>query len=394
MEKKDIEIFASDAILKEHLAKLTTETSKGTSLASYSIFNSSAAKNFDMENTVLNFKSSKYSKDVLVDRAIGSLMALAMGDSVGSQTEGFPVNFEEAGITDFDPKFFTRRNMVAGNVTDDASMANCLADTLILCKGLNCKDFLKRCVLWWFYGYNNFTGLADTEPRVSHGMGSITKASLMNFINSKYTKTISTNSIRPSNGCIMRLAPISLYYYPDIKEAMDKAVEQARTTHVTGETDDASRIVAYLIVKALGYTKIYNNEKDFGKEFLDSLDFSEVIPLLATENAKKLVKAEDKWNWKAKGFNFPLGGSGLIALEGLAMALHISYTEESITKIILKATNIGGDSDTIAAIAGQIMGALYGISSIPTKWSELILKWDRRGETALKATLLIKKEIH
>lgn len=391
MEKKE-SIFASDTPLKEHLAALTTETPKGTSLASYSIFTPSAAKDLNIEQVVLNFKACKYAKEVVVDRAVGSLMALAMGDSIGSQTEGIPVDFGRSLIADFDEKYFTRRNMVAGNVTDDASMAQCLADSLIICRGLDSRDFMQRCALWWFYGYNNFTGLSDAVPKLSHGMGSTSKAALVDFISSAYTKAEASNSSRASNGCIMRLAPVALYYYPDVKEAMEKAVQQARTTHVTPATDDAAKIMAYIIVKALGYEKTYAGEKTFGKDFLNSLDFAEVRPLLLTEDAKSLVRAEGKWNWKSQPFAFPLAGTGIIALEGLAMALHVSSAEESVDKAVLRAVNIGGDADTVAAIAGQIIGALYGVSTLPSKWCDLILKWDRRGEMALKAILLVKKD--
>ena len=46
---------------------------------------------------------------------------------------------------------------------------------------------------------------------------------------------------------------------------------------------------------------------------------------------------------------------------------------------VLKAVNLGGDTDTIAALAGALAGLLYGRDSIPPEWTELLAK----KETAL-----------
>ena len=391
MEKIGLDIFSSDTPLKEHLAVLTTATPKGKALAAYSIFKSTATKEMGMREILTNFKSSKYAAEPLIDRAIGSLMALAIGDSLGSQTEGQPVDYERFLFDDFDQKYFTVRNMVAGDITDDTAMSQCLADSLITCRGFDPKDFLKKCSLWWFYGYNNFTGLGTTKPKLSHGMGSTSKKGIMDFIESKYEQSEATTKGYPTNGCVMRLGPIAIYYYPDVTKAIANSVSQSRTTHITPETNDASRILSYIIVKSLGYPKIYNGQRSFAREFFDSLDYSEILPLLETDDAKAIIKSEGERNWKSEDFKYEYDESGILALDGLSMAMHISYIEENIKDIILKAVNMGGDSDTVAAIAGQMMGGLYGVSAIPPKWLEIIMEHDHDGEIALKAILMIKK---
>ena len=52
---------------------------------------------------------------------------------------------------------------------------------------------------------------------------------------------------------------------------------------------------------------------------------------------------------------------GSYCMDALAMALHISLFKEDFNSSILYAANMGGDSDTVGAIVGQITGAMYGL---------------------------------
>ena len=98
--------------------------------------------------------------------------------------------------------------------------------------------------------------LRSTKPKLSQGMGSTSKKGIMDFIESKYEQSEAATKGYPTNGCVMRLGPIAIYYYPDVTKAIANSVSQSRTTHITPETNDASRILAYIIVKALGYPNI------------------------------------------------------------------------------------------------------------------------------------------
>ena len=55
-------------------------------------------------------------------------------------------------------------------------------------------------------------------------------------------------------------------------------------------------------------------------------------------------------------------------MDGLAMALHISYQTNSFKEAILMAVNQGGDCDTVGAIVGQITGAMYGVDKKMSEW--------------------------
>ena len=80
-------------------------------------------------------------------------------------------------------------------------------------------------------------------------------------------------------------------------------------------------------------------------------------------------------------------------MDGLKIALHCVYNTRSYEECMLKIINWKGDSDTTGAIAGQMAGAIYGISRIPKDAKELVLKWDNSGEIALRAYKLFYKKL-
>ncbi len=74
------------------------------------------------------------------------------------------------------------------------------------------------------------------------------------------------------------------------------------------------------------------------------------------------------------------------------MALHCIWSTSSFADAVLKCANLGGDSDTTAAITGQIAGAIYGASAIPMDWIDAVLRWDAHSEILLRAHKLSQRQ--
>jgi ADP-ribosyl-[dinitrogen reductase] hydrolase len=74
------------------------------------------------------------------------------------------------------------------------------------------------------------------------------------------------------------------------------------------------------------------------------------------------------------------------------MSLHCVYVTNNSKEAMLLAANTCGDADTIAAITGQIAGAIYGASTIPEKWVSLVEKWDGGGRIAQLAHCLFYRK--
>ena len=80
-------------------------------------------------------------------------------------------------------------------------------------------------------------------------------------------------------------------------------------------------------------------------------------------------EADRNWNWKDPHFSYsPFrvqdspGYVGSYCMDALSMALHTVWHGSSFKEVALVNANMGGDSDTVGAIAGQIAGAIYGVS--------------------------------
>jgi len=74
-------------------------------------------------------------------------------------------------------------------------------------------------------------------------------------------------------------------------------------------------------------------------------------------------------------------GSGYV-VESLEAALWCFHTTDTFREAILKAVNLGDDADTTAAVCGQIAGAYYGESGIPTEWLDKLCMRDKITEFA------------
>jgi ADP-ribosyl-[dinitrogen reductase] hydrolase len=389
-------------------------------LSDYSIFPNDLTQSLNMPSLVCEFSKSKYAQNLLLDRAIGSIMGMAIGDSLGHLFEFTPVKENRNVIQDFHHRYWEMHGkpfinafrLKPGQWTDDCSMGLCLADSLIERKGLNCLDLRKRFMLWWYFGYNNAFRFDKTRMnKGSCGLGGNISWSLSEFINQKgeEAKTSAGDKQTSGNGSLMRLTPVALYYHDNLEKAILNAGKQSRTTHMGTEAKDCSKIMAFIIHSALNHPSPLTS----AHSFLSSLDFSPLAPHLKTSSAKCLAlsledpnptqdrynktPADRSWNWKSPTHKFSptrntlnSGYMGSYAMDGLTMALHCVYNTESFCEAILKIVNLGGDADTTGSICGQIAGAIYGISAVRPNWARYVMQWDNGGEIALRAFSLLR----
>eukprot|EP00927_Polykrikos_kofoidii_P040793 TRINITY_DN34805_c0_g1_i1.p1 TRINITY_DN34805_c0_g1~~TRINITY_DN34805_c0_g1_i1.p1 ORF type:complete len:540 (-),score=61.82 TRINITY_DN34805_c0_g1_i1:853-2472(-) len=161
-------------------------------------------------------------KDPFVKRAIGCLVGLAVGDSLGSFFEFIPVS--KKGCK-FDPKTlcytgeFNTFRMKPGQWTDDTSMALCLADSVLVHRTYNGSDVRVRFWNWWNRGYNNAFRLDKTRSKQSVGLGSGIRTALDDVRISNPPPRFEPGGESgggqhdAGNGSIMRLAPIPLFFF-------------------------------------------------------------------------------------------------------------------------------------------------------------------------------------
>ena len=72
-------------------------------------------------------------------------------------------------------------------------------------------------------------------------------------------------------------------------------------------------------------------------------------------------------------------------VDTLEAALWCVLTTGSYRDCVLKAVNLGDDTDTVAAIAGGLAGAIYGYDGIPKEWRDTLIKRDYIEEMCERA---------
>ncbi len=281
------------------------------------------------------------------NRCLGSFIGLAVGDAVGA-----PLEFTRRGTFEpiddmMDGGYF---KLKAGEWTDDTAMALCLADSLLHMNGFDTKDQMDHYSRWFLNGEFSCRERA-------FGMGQTFMNSITKYLTTGDPLSGMANPKRPGNGCIMRLAPIPIFFYPDLEKIILYSGESSKTTHGMPESIYASRLFSEILALALaGKSK----EEILFSSHIDDPDCPEIISDISRGNYRSKPESEIE--------------STFFAGKCLEAALWCFLNTDNFKDAILKAANLGGDADSTAAVCGQVAGAYYGVDSIPQNWKDALAK--------------------
>jgi len=292
--------------------------------------------------------------EAIRDRAIGSLLGLAVGDAVGTTLE-FKRRDSYEHLTDMvgGGPF----HLAPGEWTDDTSMALALADSLWGHPLLDEKDLMTRFVAW------HETGEYSHSQRC-FDIGITTRNALARWKTSGDPIAGSTDPMSAGNGSLMRLAPVAIRHWNDRDALRDVAARQSRTTHAAPESVAACVAWAELLADA-----IEGQDRDRVLRTRDEAYAGAIAAIMAG-------------SWKTRERS-EIRSSGYVA-HSLEASLWCMETTSSFKEAVLLAANLGDDADTTAAITGQLAGALYGARGIPERWLER-LAWQPRIENLARS---------
>ena len=302
----------------------------------------------------------------LLDRFRGCLLGVAVGDALGMPTEGYTAR-------EISSKFGPVREMMpapeghfhtglsAGQFTDDTEETLLLAESMIEASGFSADRFAEKLTTW---------GTAWTlDKRLNRGVGFATRSAVESMIAG--TPWQQSGLAIPTCGCAMRAAPIGLLYNCDLNIVKSYADLQSLPTHTSAAARAAAVAVAVGVALALnGFSKemILRNSASQASR-LDT-DFAERLLWVGTlldlqpEDALGLIR------------NSPL------ALETVPAAFYCFLQFEPQEALIMAASS-GGDTDSIASIAGSLIGAALGPSWIPNSWLAALEDRERIENAAL-----------
>jgi ADP-ribosyl-[dinitrogen reductase] hydrolase len=275
------------------------------------------------------------------DRAIGALLGLAAGDAVGTTLE--------FATRDSRPPLIAMTGggpfaLAPGQWTDDTSMALCLAESLLECGRLDPSDVMRRFLDWYRNGINSVTGRC-------FDIGNTTASALQAFERTGDPFSGPTDARSAGNGGIMRLAPAVIRFHRYRETALATATAQSRTTHGAAAATDGARLFAHWLVTAINTGE-------------------PAAALAAHTGYEPSVEAVALGSWRGKARD-AISSSGYVihTLEAAAWCVEGSAGFE---QAVLLAANLADDADTVAAVTGQLAGALWGASAIPQPWLEAL----------------------
>jgi ADP-ribosyl-[dinitrogen reductase] hydrolase len=285
-----------------------------------------------------------------LERAVGAMLGLAVGDAVGTTLEfRSPGSFEPLDDMVGGGPF----NLKAGEWTDDTSMALCLAESILDTGGMHLEDQLRRYLLWHDDGYLSSNGCC-------FDIGRATSAQLRRFERTGDAVDPNPDENAAANGSLMRLSPVAVRWHQDLTSCVDRAAESSRSTHPARRPVDSCRLLGAMLGALI-------RGETFEAVTADSFwSWGTLHPEVAAIAAG---------NWKRKPPP-DIRGTGY-CVNALEAALWSVGGADDFRTAVLRAANLGDDADTTAAIAGQIAGACFGASGIPSSWTEKVARADR-----------------
>ncbi|MDR0550007.1 MAG: ADP-ribosylglycohydrolase family protein [Deltaproteobacteria bacterium] len=273
-----------------------------------------------------------------LSRAQGCLLGQLAGDSLGALVEfqntaqinaAYPngVRFLADGGT---------WNILAGQPTDDSELALALARTLVKHGTYDSKEVFKAYQDW-----------LNSNP---FDIGRTVKGALTGRLNQK----------SQANGALMRVSPLGIFGVNAPFETLKSwALTDATLTHPNQLCQEANVLYVLAIALAIktGPTplELYRAILDWAKEF-------KVDPTLLEAAQKAKDQPPDSYV-KSMGWL-------LIAFQN---ALYQLVNAPNLEEGLVDTVGRGGDTDTNAAICGSLLGAVYGLTAVPTQWREAVL---------------------
>lgn len=300
--------------------------------------------------------------DPRFSRAYGALAGLALGDALGMPTQAMSpqqiqtVYGHVTGLVDGDKSQPYAPGMAAGSVTDDTEQALLIASLLLKGHGsglnLDAGEFSHALLAW-------------EDSMIERGsldlLGPSTKAALERVRAGENPLRVGGEGT--TNGAAMRVTPIGIAASTSDRQLFADAVwSSCQVTHATRQGFQSAALVAAAV--SLG---IDAGAADVTDLLWEAVAFVRSLPergawspepdvVAATHRALKLAaQPASSPQWLAEQI-----GTSVASAQAIPMAFALLARDPS-PRALLEAANLGGDTDTIGAIAGAILGASLGV---------------------------------
>ena len=282
----------------------------------------------------------------------------AIGDALG-----VPVEFFSREMLSFEPvvqmREFGTHDQPNGTWSDDTSLSLCLLESLS--RGFCIQNISENFISWMDKGM--FTSSGEVFD-----IGITTRNSI-NFLKNAIEKNIefpsySIDEFQNGNGSLMRILPLLFHLKKQdlsIETQFNIIYKVSALTH--GHIRSAIACLVYLIMldellvikdKHIAYVNTQNRTKKF---FDDNPKFNSEKTHFRRITEQNIFSIDSSL----------IKSSGYV-IDSLESSFWCFLNSNSYKSSVLKAVNLGGDTDTTAAITGSIAGIHFGFDSIPQSW--------------------------
>ncbi len=308
---------------------------------------------------------------VAADRAAGVVLASAAGDALGAGYEfgpprphGSPVGMVGGGVFGW----------AQGEWTDDTQMA--LAILSVVATGRADVSEVEAQFRTWYAGGPTDVGL-QTRAVLSASCALSTAAA-------DYAASHPTSAA--GNGSLMRTGPVVLAYADQPAVIAELARELSSLTHADADCVDACVLWSVAIDHTIHHAPSSDEPWDWRRPLRAALDH--LPPGRRSRWATRIDEAEsnpqsafDRNGWVVHAFQAALSALCTTPVpDALAPGRHLQLTLENVVRA-------GGDTDTVAAIAGAMLGARWGATAVPLRWRRLLHGADPTGQRRTAADL-------
>lgn len=297
--------------------------------------------------------------DINTNKIKSVLFGVAIGDALGVPVEfKSRENIRKAPVKDMIG--YGTYNLPPGTFSDDSSLTFCLAEALT--STFDLTNIAQNFVKWLYSNYWTSRGSV-------FDVGITTRLAIDRIVRGDSPDLAgSIDSTSNGNGSLMRIAPL-LFYLLDkpINERFEITKQVSSITH--GHIRSIIACFYYLefarqLAEQRDKFEIYSNLKTEVSDYLNSISIHPKEIELFDRILKHDIHtvSEDK-----------IYSSGYV-LHTLEASIWCLLTTDNYKDTVLKAVNLGDDSDTTGAVTGGLAGLLYGFDSIPTEWIEQLAK--------------------
>ena len=292
----------------------------------------------------------------------GAVLGHVIGDALGVPVEFFPrEKLDDSPVSQMQSN--GTHHMPKGTWSDDSSMMLCTLMSIVEKETLDFDDMMSRFSRWVKEGYMTPHG----KP---FGIGRSTLSSLGRYWRGEIaTKCGGTTEKDNGNGSLMRILPVVLYnaFASDVltdQEKIRNVCMVSSLTHAHPRAYMACGIYSFIL-----------------EEVLEKPNKSSVHAGL--DNARNFFECNSESRYYERLFSIDFGSLPKTAIKSsgyvvdtLEAAVWCILNSDSYKEAVLQAVNLGGDTDTIAAVAGGLAGALYTYSALEQEWLDAIVKRD------------------